>query len=353
MAIFLRNCRVEQNIHYCLVDWPTWAPCSQHLFTLNTGLSVHLCISVSLPRLLSCLGFTASCGRPSASLKFLHSLIPPHYTYYISLRSIQNTTPEGVLSLCWCSLTLTLTTAKGILDGAGVTKSWLQSPRRSKSFAQIKKISTRTKFSVWIIREMVRADSQTRIGDTQTNPDARKGLVPRNVDLLLYNCPVLVEFLWFLVDSLWNLSVSLFLCVKVDSGCFWIVVLNWRIPQQNGNLLEVLWSSIENDSSLARWDDLSFSGDHSLRLLDILSADLDTSVSLPQSKTRLQKAFSPNAGALSLWHSLPQLAYGMLRVSRNLDPALNHCYVLIEFLSVSDRTMFLEVELLESFISAY
>ena len=65
----------------------------------------------------------------------------------------------------------------------------------------------------------------------------------------------------------------------------------------------------KNHSSLARWHDLPFSGDHFLRLLDILSVDLDTSVSLPQSKTRLQKAFSPNASALSLWHSLPLRGY--------------------------------------------
>ena len=75
---------------------------------------------------------------------------------------------------------------------------------------------------------------------------------------------------------------------------------------------------------------------------------------------------------LSLWNSLPQKAYGMVRVSRNewpvpqltglhgmmrvprnLDPALYHCLVLGEFLSACDPTMILVVELLESFISAY
>ena len=78
------------------------------------------------------------------------------------------------------------------------------------------------------------------------------------------------------------------------------------------------------------------------------------SLSIPVlSETQLQKAFSPNAGAFSLGHSLPQYAYGMVRVPRNLDPALYHCSVLVEFLSVSDPTMMLVVELLESFISAY
>ena len=41
---------------------------------------------------------TASFGRLSASPDSLHSLTPPHYANRISLRSVQDTTPEGVLS---------------------------------------------------------------------------------------------------------------------------------------------------------------------------------------------------------------------------------------------------------------
>ena len=45
------------------------------------------------------------------------------------------------------------------------------------------------------------------------------------------------------------------------------------------------------------------------------------SLSIPVlSETQLQKAFSPNAGAFSLGHSLPQNAYGMMRVSRTEWP---------------------------------
>ena len=43
----------------------------------------------------------------------------------------------------------------------------------------------------------------------------------------------------------------------------------------------------------------------------------------------------------------------MMRVPRNVDPALYHCPVFIEFLSVSDPTLILAVELLESFLSVY
>ena len=79
--------------------------------------------------------------------------------------------------------------------------------------------------------------------DTPKNsPDEKKGVVPRNVDPVLYKCPVLVEFLWIVVNYLWNLSVSLFLCSKVDFGCSSFVVQNWRIPPQHGNLFEQ-WSS--------------------------------------------------------------------------------------------------------------
>jgi hypothetical protein len=77
------------------------------------------------------------------------------------------------------------------------------------------------------------------------------------------------------------------------------------------------------------------------------------SLSVCQSMTQLHKAFSLDTGALSLQHSLSQLAYGMTRVPRNPDPVLDHCTVLDEFLSVFDSTMILVVELLESFIPAY
>ena len=56
----------------------------------------HLLISVSHAQLHGSkvpLFFTTPFGRPSASLEFLHSLFK---------RSVQDTTPEGVLSSCWC-----------------------------------------------------------------------------------------------------------------------------------------------------------------------------------------------------------------------------------------------------------
>ena len=109
------------------------------------------CPKISVQRSFNVLFLAHLCQVP------LHSLIPPHDACCISFRSVQNTTPEGVPSKCWCSLTLTLATSMGILDGAGATKgvtspaahrgiwdgagaakSWLLSVSLKKSFALIK-----------------------------------------------------------------------------------------------------------------------------------------------------------------------------------------------------------------------
>ena len=86
------------------------------LFSLLISSSLSLMLSCAVPNLhLVPLGSTALFGRPSASLEFLHSLS-------LSMRSVQDTTPEGVLSSCGYSLTLTLTTSVGTWYGAGVMK---------------------------------------------------------------------------------------------------------------------------------------------------------------------------------------------------------------------------------------
>ena len=64
------------------------------------------------------------------------------------------------------------------------------------------------------------------------------------------------------------------------------------------------------------------------------------------SKTQLQKTFSPNAGALSLWHSLLQQAYGRMLLPRtNLIPScptilfLSNCFDLLS--TASEFSLFL------------
>ena len=122
IAICLKNWRADQENRSFRVHWSDWALCSQHLLRLHAVLSVHLCISISLPLLLCFFGSTSPFGRPSAFLEYRHSLVPPLYACCISLCSAQSTTPEGVLFQCWFSRTLTLTISIGIWHSAGVMK---------------------------------------------------------------------------------------------------------------------------------------------------------------------------------------------------------------------------------------
>ena len=171
MAISSKNCQVEQKNYSLLANWSDWALIFQHLLRIEADLSVHLTLSSTTP-----------CGRPSASLEYLDSLILPHYHSASLPAAVQNTTPEGVSFKCWCPLTLTLTTSIGIWHSAGVTKgvtssaahrgiwhgvgvmqSWLHSATLTKFFAVIEKVSTQPKFSIWMMRETLRDDNQIPI----------------------------------------------------------------------------------------------------------------------------------------------------------------------------------------------
>ena len=70
------------------------------------------------------LGYNVPFGRPSASFEnsFILSFCLTITTASLS-DPVQNTTPEDILSLCWCSLVLTLTTSMCIWHSAGATKS--------------------------------------------------------------------------------------------------------------------------------------------------------------------------------------------------------------------------------------
>jgi hypothetical protein len=75
MVISFKNCRVNPQMHTCMIIYAS------------------LCLLHS---------FTTPFDRPSASLESFHSPRPPHY-YSASLHAaVQKTTPEGVLSQCWC-----------------------------------------------------------------------------------------------------------------------------------------------------------------------------------------------------------------------------------------------------------
>ena len=77
-----------------------------------------------------------------------------------------------------------------------------------------------------MIRKTLRDDSEIQIGDTKNSLDAKNGVVRRNVNLLLTDYAVLVEFLRFFVNYIRNLSIPLLLCVKVDFDCSLFVAQN-------------------------------------------------------------------------------------------------------------------------------
>ena len=146
-----------------------------------------------------------------------------------------------------------------------------------------------------------------------------------------------------------------------------ISVKNWRVEQKN-------------HSFLVNWPDGALCYQHLFRLNAVLSGHPRISVSLPrlliflgstepfgqpsasldflhsvtpphfvcgiyvylsvQDMTQ-QKAFSPYAGALSLWHSPPQWGYRMVRVPRNLDSSFFLCPVFDSFLSFSVNCLFI------------
>ena len=190
------------------------------------------------------LGSTVPFGRPSASSEnsFILSFCLTITTASLS-DPVQNTTPEGILSLCWCSLVLALITSMGTWDGAGATRSWLHSPGWSKFLVLIRKSLNSTKlFHLGERRNAQRWQSSTNWRLKKICPEARKSMLPWNIDPFLYNCPVLVDFLWFLINCLWNLSISLFSCAKAEFGCCWFVAQYCRIPPQDGNLFEE-WTS--------------------------------------------------------------------------------------------------------------
>ena len=88
---------VEQQNHPFFANWTDWVLSSA--FIACDSWIICLFISPLIP-LRPLVGL-----RPPS--KFLHSLTLPHYYHCISTSTLsQNTTPEGILSKCWCSLIL-------------------------------------------------------------------------------------------------------------------------------------------------------------------------------------------------------------------------------------------------------
>ena len=197
----------------------------------------------------------------------------------------------------------------GILDGMGATKSWFHSTTLTKSFALIKKrLNSAEIFYLDAKRNAQRWQWNTNVRHTKINADEWKDVMPRHCWYLVVQLSCSLRI--FFDSSLTAFDICLFLCSSMRNLTLLVPSSSFKVEEflhKTAIFLENSRVDQTDHSSLARWHDWPyFGGDHWLRLLDILSVDLDTSVSLPQSKTQLQKTFSPNAGAFSLWHSPPQ-----------------------------------------------
>ena len=109
-----------------------------------------------------------------------------------------------------------------------------------KSFAQIKKISTRTKFPVWMRRETVNDDNNTWLEDTKNFSWWEKKCGARKCCSLLVRLCCSCRISLIFCQLPWNClcsSISLFLSAKVEFDCSQFVAQNWIICPQNGNLL--------------------------------------------------------------------------------------------------------------------
>ena len=187
------------------------------------SLSVHISLE-----------FTVPFGRPSASVEFLPSLTLPHYDYCISLGPCpkHNTRIRSLSMLVLSnSETRNLNGYMGWCGCHDILIALCYSQIRSL-LPRSKKVSTRPQFSIWMRRETLRYDSQSWVGDTEKFLLMRKNdVVPRNVHPLLGNWHFLVEFHWFLINCIQNLSTSLFSCAKTEFSCSSFVVQNWEIPR--------------------------------------------------------------------------------------------------------------------------
>ena len=69
----------------------------------------------------------------------------------------------------------------------------------------------------------------------------KKGVVLRNVNLLLYNSPILIEYVWFVFNYIWNLSFSLILCC----GWLWLFLIRYSKLENSSTKWLSCWRIVE------------------------------------------------------------------------------------------------------------
>ena len=185
--------------------------------------------------------------------------------------SVQDTTPEGILSSCGCFLTLTLTTSIGIWHSAGATKSWLHSPGRSKSFAVIKNSFNST--------EILCLDEKRNAQRWQSNTNWRrkKDMMMREkvwCHEILIPCytTVLLSSIFFDFSST-AFEISLFLCSSVRRLTLFVLDSSLEI-EEFLHKMETSFSGLKRYTQLSsfscHWTHWSLSFHYSLWLLKLL-----------------------------------------------------------------------------------
>ena len=224
------------------------------------------------------------------------------------------------------------TAHKGIWQSAGATKSWLHSGRLQKSFAEMKKSLDAKSFAIQMIRESLRDDSRTWIGETKkSNPNERVWF-----QQMLIPCCTTVLFLSTFFDfSSTAFEISTFLYSSVRRLTLVVLDSSLKIEQFLHNMVTSLnYCRVEqnNHSFLANWPDWALNSKHLLRPEADLSVHLFLSCTTSRRPPRLPSFshfvsqclpyLTPNACALSLWQSQRQWVYRMVRLPPNLDCTL-------------------------------
>ena len=132
MAISFSESKVEQHNHSFLARWHDLPISSDPLLWFLSILSVHICLSFSVP--LFPLRPLVGLRPPWKIALFSHS-VSHSFSFILTFcltvpavslpAAVQNTTTKGVLSKCWChERSEQSRSSQGIWYGAGATKSW-------------------------------------------------------------------------------------------------------------------------------------------------------------------------------------------------------------------------------------
>ena len=212
---------VEQQNHAfsCQLNW--FAVLEFSLFTSNSWI---VCDWSSPPLIPLCP--LAGLRPPSKIPSFSHSASLSLLHLYRTLP--QNTTPDLVLSQCWCSLTVTHTQPQWVYGMVRVPRDLdcpLLTLKRKSLVRDQKKITTQTQFSIGMMRETVNYDHEKWIGDTKKIILMRKNVWCHAISI---PCCESVIFLLNFFEFCWTafeMYVFLYFSVPQCEGWLWLCLI--------------------------------------------------------------------------------------------------------------------------------